>query len=130
MHVGDCGNVPVADVLIERRGSEKYSLHCRNRGDVPPADVLIEGGAVLESLRHVRHRRSIPIADVTVGGVGIRLVGKPQVDCGLEVGVGDHDMLPPVVRPVRIGGEGCVDFSFVGVGEGSEVEHVGHTCHI
>lgn len=86
-----------------------------NIPDIPLTDVIVEIRAVLKGVAHVRHRRRIPVPDVPIGGVGIGLVGEPEVDGGLEVGIIDYDIRTPVVCPVGVRGKGFVDVAFVGV---------------
>ena len=40
-----------------------------------------------KGIRHIRHCRNIPFADVAIGGIGFRLIIKPKVDRGLEIGI-------------------------------------------
>ena len=56
-----------------------------------------------KGIRHIRHCRHIPVANVPICGIGFRLIIKPKVDRGLEIGVVDHDIFPPVVGPIGIG---------------------------
>ena len=73
----------------------------------------------MKGLAHIRHPRYVPVLDVPVGGKGGRLVGTPQVDSGLEVGVDERGRSGyegrPVVVPVGIGREGGVNQALVGV---------------
>ena len=102
-HIENGRSIPISDVLVKSRGRFEHRYHVRHRGSIPPAYVLIEVGAVLEGFGHVRHRRNVPVPDVPVGRVRICLVGEPQVDGGLEIGVVDYDVLPPIVRPMWVG---------------------------
>ena len=103
-------------------------VHVLDSADIPPTDILVESTAIGKSIGHILHPRNIPIADVPVGRVRIRLIGKPQADRGLEIGVVNHYVLTPIVRPVRIGGEGSVDLPLVGSRQRTVFEYLGHTC--
>ena len=63
-------------------------VHIRDIAYIPPTDILIKCRPVDKGICHICDRGNIPVADVTVGGIGFRLVIKPEVDGTLEVGVG------------------------------------------
>ena len=88
VHPSNRTNVPVGNILVERSGPVEHFAHVRHGVHVPSTDVFVEGSSVLEGIRHVSHGGDVPVAYVPVGGDGGRLIGKPQVDCGGEVGVG------------------------------------------
>ena len=43
-----------------------------------------------KGIRHIGHCRHIPVAYVAIGSIGFRLIIKPKVDRGLEIGVVDQ----------------------------------------
>ena len=88
-HIGDGGRVPVADVLIERRGAVEHGVHAGDVADVPPAYVFVEGGLVLECFCHIGDGGDVPGAYVPVGRNGGRLVVEPQVHGGGEIAIGE-----------------------------------------
>ena len=95
----------------------EHLCHICNIAYIPSGNIFIESGSIIKGIVHIRDRRNIPVADMPVGGIRFRLVIKPEVDCGLEVGVVQCHKFSPVIRPVRIGRERLVDFAFIVVGE-------------
>lgn len=72
----------------------EHSLHVRHIAHVPVTDVFIKVTSIVERLRHIGDPRDVPVADVPVGSYGRGLVGKPQVDRGLKIGIVEGRGLP------------------------------------
>ena len=90
-HAGYLRRVPISNGLVEGSGRFKHIPHICDATYIPITNVFIKGSPILESAGHIRHRRNIPVADVPVGSSGVGFVGEPQVDGGLEVGVGKRN---------------------------------------
>ena len=132
IHVGDRGDNPIANRLIEGRIG-KHVVHIGHVAHVPVCDVLIKVRPIPEGLGHIRHCRDIPVADVAVCDCRVRFVDEPEVDRCLEVGIGEGGIncicRPTRVGPVRIGRKGLMDLALIGVGEGiGGVEDIIHFC--
>jgi hypothetical protein len=74
VHVGHARNVPLADVIVERR---QWGTPCvgRNRW--------------VEQVRHARHRGGVPVGDWTVCRRRSRRIGHPRNHGSIQVCVGD-----------------------------------------
>ena len=101
-HARDGGDIPIHDRLIEFLCTPEHVSHVCNVADIPSADVVVKGDLVLEGVGHIRNPGYVPILDVSVGGDGCGLVGTPQVDRGLKVGVGKSCRSRHVGRPVVV----------------------------
>ena len=87
-------------------------MHGCDIAHIPPTDVFIECRSAVSAL-DISVTAETFQSLIYVGGVSFCLVIKPKIDCFVEIGVVNYDILPPVVWPIWVGGEGRNGSSFV-----------------